>query len=97
MTAKKTVAKASKAPAKKAAVKKPVAKKPAAKKAPAKKAPAKKKVATKASPKLMSARGEAAFKQVQQEAYYLAEKDGFRRDPIEYWCAAEVHLGMRKG
>ena len=105
MTAKKVVAKAAtkKGPAK-AAVKKAPAKKAPAKKAVVKKAAAPKKAApakkaakpTKAPKKLVSTKGEAAFKQIEQEAYYIAEKDGFSKDPLAYWCEAEVKLGMRK-
>lgn len=40
-------------------------------------------------------RGENTFNKIQQEAYYLAERDGFRDDPVQYWLAAEVHLGLR--
>ncbi len=95
MTAKKVATKAAtkKAPAKTAASKAPAKKAAAPKKA----APAKKSVkSTKAPKKLVSAKGEAAFKQIEQEAYYIAEKDGFNKDPLEYWCEAEVKLGMRK-
>lgn len=26
---------------------------------------------------------------IELDAYYLAEKDGFRRSPLDYWLAAE--------
>ncbi len=39
--------------------------------------------------------GEDVFNRVQQEAYYLAEQDGFREDPVYYWLTAEVNLGLR--
>ena len=45
--------------------------------------------------KLEARTGEDTFNTIQQEAYYLAERDGFRDDPVEYWLAAEVHLGLR--
>ncbi|MBN1557423.1 MAG: DUF2934 domain-containing protein [Lentisphaerae bacterium] len=31
---------------------------------------------------------------IQQEAYYCAEKDGFRKDPVAYWLEAEAEAGM---
>ena len=100
MTAKKITAKSAKAPAKAAATKAPAKKAPA--KAAATKAPAKKAAAKVAAPKkapakkLVSSKGEAAFKQIEQEAYFIAEKDGFSNDPLTYWLEAEVKLGMRK-
>ncbi len=35
------------------------------------------------------------FVQIQKEAYYLAEKDGFAGDPISYWFAAEANVQRR--
>ncbi len=32
---------------------------------------------------------EERYMRMQQTAYFLAERDGFQRDPIEYWLAAE--------
>ncbi len=90
MTAKKVAATAAKAPAK------AVAKKAPAKKAVAAKPAAKKPTAKKPTKKLVSSKGEAAFKQIEQEAYFIAERDGFRQAPLVYWCEAEVKLGMRK-
>jgi len=90
-------------PAAKAAVKKvpaakkaPVEKKSTAPKAAAKKASGTKKVAKASGVELVSSLGEAAFKQIEKEAYFIAEKDGFCQDPLVYWCEAEMKLGMRK-
>ena len=33
--------------------------------------------------------GEERYERMQQAAYLLAEKDGFHKDPVEYWLAAE--------
>lgn len=37
---------------------------------------------------------EKRYIKIQAEAYYLAEKDGFKRDAIEYWLAAEAEVGV---
>ena len=29
---------------------------------------------------------------MQEAAYYLAEKDGFAKDPVEYWLEAEESM-----
>jgi len=36
---------------------------------------------------------EARYLDVQKEAYYLAEKDGFRKNSVEYWVEAEAGTG----
>ncbi len=98
-TEKKTTIK--KAVAKKTAVKtvaaKEAAPKATTKKVTAKKAPAKtatvgaavtaKKVKTVASPAPVSR--EDRFRQIEMEAFLLAEKDNFKADPLCYWIAAE--------
>lgn len=35
---------------------------------------------------------EERYIRLQQEAYFLAEKDSFRRNPVEYWLEAEATL-----
>ncbi len=32
---------------------------------------------------------------IREEAYYLAEQDGFRGDPVEYWLTAERRVDSR--
>ena len=34
------------------------------------------------------------YRMIQDAAYYLAEEDGFRGDPLEYWLAAEKQIGV---
>jgi len=34
--------------------------------------------------------------QIEKEAYYIAEKDGFVADPLTYWTAAEVKVLGKK-
>ena len=36
---------------------------------------------------------EERYKKVEAEAYFLAEKDGFKKDPVDYWVAAEAKVG----
>ena len=36
---------------------------------------------------------EDRYLRIQEEAYYRAEKDGFRQDAVEYWLAAEAQVG----
>ncbi|MCX7628215.1 MAG: DUF2934 domain-containing protein [Methylophilaceae bacterium] len=76
--------------------------KPAAKSATTKPASATK--ATKpATPKKATARKEAAapkitlspeerYVWIQNRAYFIAEADGFRGDPKDYWAQAEVYI-----
>lgn len=33
---------------------------------------------------------EERYVNLQEEAYRLAEKDGFKKDPVDYWLAAEA-------
>lgn len=69
-----------KAAAKAATVKEDVAKPVVAKKADAK-------VVTVATP--VPASREDHFRQIEMEAFLLAEKDNFKADPLCYWIAAE--------
>ncbi|MFU8780183.1 MAG: hypothetical protein ACNA71_04065 [Kiritimatiellia bacterium] len=97
MATKTAAAKTAKPVAQAAAKTAPVAKKaPIAKKVAAKKAPAVKRASKASAATLVSPLGEVAFKQIEQEAYFLAERDGFSKDPLTYWSQAEVKLGMRK-
>jgi hypothetical protein len=32
------------------------------------------------------------YEKIQKEAYSRAEKDGFRKNPVEYWLAAEAEI-----
>jgi hypothetical protein len=70
----------------KAAVK-PAAKKPAAKKPGAPKAAAKKPAATKWVPG-----PQERYNMVQVAAYYIAERNGFNGNPLEFWTAAEAQV-----
>jgi hypothetical protein len=84
------------------AVKKPVAKKAAAVRKP--KTPAPLKVPAKAEieklvagPTAASSAGQEVtaaerFRMIEQEAYFLAEKDGFKGSPDSYWFAAEKQV-----
>jgi len=38
---------------------------------------------------------EERFKMIQVAAYFRAEKDGFRKDPAEYWREAELEIALR--
>ncbi len=38
---------------------------------------------------------EVRFKMIQVAAYFRAEKDGFRKDPAEYWREAELEIALR--
>ena len=35
---------------------------------------------------------EERIKMIEQAAYYIAEKDGFKGDPHAYWVAAEAQI-----
>ncbi|MCF7838548.1 MAG: DUF2934 domain-containing protein [Candidatus Marinimicrobia bacterium] len=70
-------------------------------KAPAQKAPAKKAAVRKtpvkkkavAPPAVLSS--EERYRQIQQAAYFLAEKNGFRGDPLQYWTEAEQRINAQ--
>ena len=49
---------------------------------------------TTSRPRKKKATAEDRYIKIQAEAYYLAEKDGFKRDAIEYWLAAEAEVGV---
>jgi Rieske Fe-S protein len=75
------------------AVKKPAAAKaaPAAKIPAAVKKPAVKKAASKTSkPNKIS--NEERYRMVEVAAYFLAERNGFKGSPVEYWTAAEAQI-----
>ena len=84
-----TAAKPKKAAAKpKTAAKAPAAKAPAAKKTTTstkKPAAARKTKSTSTSP-------EQRYKMIEVAAFYLAEKDGFAGNPVDYWIAAELQI-----
>lgn len=76
----KTAAKPKASPAKTAAT----AKKPAVTKTKAKTAVKK----TKATPSNL----EQHYRLVEVAAYFIAEKDGFAGNPVDYWIAAEAEI-----
>ncbi|MGX8883087.1 DUF2934 domain-containing protein [Methylovorus sp. SPW-M1] len=84
---------------KKPAVKKTAAKpaEPAAKKTtPKKTATAKAASAkTKSSPRKISA--EERYKMTEVAAYFLAERNGFKGNPVEYWEQAEAQISQLLG
>ncbi len=77
----------------KTTVKKAVAKAATAKPAVAKKTEAK--VVTVAAP--APASREDRFRQIEMEAFLLAEKDNFKADPLCYWIAAEKKILQAAG
>ena len=91
VTAAKPVAKkpAAKAPAVKA---KPVAKKPAAVKKPVVAKPAAAKPAAKSSAKTMVVSDEQRYRMVAEAAYYRAESNQFKSDPVRDWIEAESDI-----
>lgn len=40
---------------------------------------------------------EERMKMIEQAAYYIAEKDGFKGDPHAYWVAAETQINGMLG
>jgi hypothetical protein len=46
-----------------------------------------------AKPRSMSP--EEHYCMIQEAAYFLAEKDGFKGDPFEYWVKAESEVAAR--
>jgi hypothetical protein len=79
--AEKKPAAAKAAPVKKTAAKPAAAKKPAAKKPAAAKAAKSRKIG-----------GEERYRMVEVAAYFLAERNGFKGNPVEYWTAAEIQI-----
>lgn len=64
-------------------------------KAAAKKEPAVKKTAAKPTAKktkAISISPEHRYRMIEVAAYYLAEKDGFAGNPVDYWIAAEAQI-----
>jgi hypothetical protein len=49
------------------------------------------------APKTMKPTSEEIFKAIEFEAYILAEKDGFTKDPAWYWMKAETDVKDRLG
>lgn len=95
MATTKTAADPKKATAPKAA---PAKKPAAAKAAPAAKKPAAKPAAKKAAPKAAKTSkpnkisNEERYRMVEVAAYFLAERNGFKGSPVEYWTAAEAQI-----
>lgn len=94
--AQKAAPKAAAAP-KKSPAAKPAAAKPAAAKATAKPAAAKKAPAKAAAPKRTPAKAgslspEERYQWVATRAYFLAESNGFKGDPVAYWTEAEIQI-----
>ena len=44
-------------------------------------------------PRKKQAPREQCHHKIREAAYYRAEKDGFRKNPVEYWLAAEAETG----
>lgn len=64
-------------------------------KATVKKAPAVKKATAKPAAKktkAVSISPEHRYRMIEVAAYYLAEKDGFAGNPLDYWIAAEGQI-----
>ncbi|KAF0844104.1 DUF2934 family protein [Methylovorus glucosotrophus] len=84
---------------KKPAVKKTAAKpaEPAAKKTTLKKTATAKAASakTKSSPRKISA--EERYKMTEVAAYFLAERNGFKGNPVEYWEQAEAQISQLLG
>lgn len=36
---------------------------------------------------------EQRYRMIEVAAYYIAEKDGFAGNPVDYWIAAELQIG----
>jgi hypothetical protein len=96
MATTKPAAATKKAPAPKtAATKKPATTKTTA--AEKKPAAAKKTVAKKAAPKASKPNkisNEERYRMVEVAAYFLAERNGFKGNPVEYWTAAEAQIAQ---
>ena len=87
----KAAAAPKKSPAAKPAAAKPAAK-ASAKPAAAKKAPAKTATAKRAPAKAGSLSPEERYQWVATRAYFLAESNGFKGDPVAYWTEAEIQI-----
>lgn len=89
VTTEKKPSKPKKAPAAKPAA----AAKPAVKKAAAPKKTAAAKPAVKET-KTNTADLELRYRMVEVAAYFIAEKDGFAGNPVDYWIAAEAEISQ---
>jgi len=67
-------------------------KKTTTKKAATKKAPARKKAAPARKAAKTTAEKKDLYRQIEESAYLMAEQDGFRQDPVNYWLAAEMQV-----
>ncbi len=82
------------ATAKKTAAKKPTATKTAAKPKAEKKAPVKKASAKTASKsKATNANSAERYRMTEVAAYFIAERNNFSGNAVDYWIAAEVQIG----
>ena len=70
----------------------PKTKAPAAPKAAAAKPAAAKKAPTAKMAAAWNPGNEERYNMVQVAAFYLAERDGFAGNPVEYWTAAEIQI-----
>ena len=70
----------------------PKTKAPAAPKAAAAKPAAAKKAPTAKKAAAWNPGNEERYNMVQVAAFYLAERDGFAGNPVEYWTAAEIQI-----
>ena len=82
------------APAKKKSEKEATAKVPMASKVATGLAAPRKRAATRKTAK-SAAITEERMKMIEKEAYFVAEKDGFRGDPKNYWITAEAIVTAR--
>jgi len=89
MTEKKTTAKKA---ARKTVTRKTATKKTATGKAATKKTTARKKAAPRKKVAETTAEKKNRYQQIEEAAYLMAEKDGFRQDPVNYWLAAEMEV-----
>lgn len=89
--AQKAAPKAAAAP-KKSPAAKPAAAKATAKPAAAKKAPAKAAAPKRSPAKAGSLNPEERYQWVATRAYFLAESNGFKGDPVAYWTEAEIQI-----
>ncbi|MDP2246914.1 MAG: DUF2934 domain-containing protein [Nitrosomonadales bacterium] len=65
-----------------------VAKKPVAEKKPA----AAKKTAAAKAEKPSKISNDERYRMVEVAAYFMAERNGFKGSPVEYWSAAEIQI-----
>lgn len=70
----------------------PAAKKPAAPKAAAAKKPAAAKKAAPKTAKTSKVGLEERYRMIEVAAYFLAERNDFKGNPVEYWSAAEIQI-----